>query len=1215
MAKRTATRAAWLLLGLLVWSGQGATVASLAAGFDAPPHAARPWVYWFWMNGNLTREGITADLEAMARVGVGGVLIMSVSNGILPGPVPFGSDAWRALFTHAVREADRLGLSVNMNNDDGWTGSGGPWLTPEQSMQELTWSAVTVAGGPVDVTLPNPPAIQGYYRDVAVLALPGRTEDPPGSPGQWSSPGGRGEPATLADGDQATGLRLPAPSREQPGLVQVEYPSPVTIRGLSIWTGPGRQNHGGQVEASDDGVTFRPVRDFRIPANGINRSVLGRALPTQTARYWRLRFDSPAPIGGGIDLREVRFHPTARLDNWGAKTGRSRQDGLVPAAALPFESGPIVQREQIVDLTSRLKDNGRLTWAAPAGDWTIYRVGQTTTGKTNHPATPGGTGLECDKLDRAAVEAHFDGFLAKLIADVGPLAGKTLTDTHIDSWEVGSQGWTASLPEKFRARRGYDLRPWLPGLIGLPVDSVAETERVLWDLRRTLADLIAEEYVGSLREVARRHGLGLSIEAYGNGNFDNLAAAEQADIPMSEFWVGNLAHVAMGKQAASTAHQLGRSVVAAESFTAKPTEGKWLNHPGSLKALGDAAFAAGINRFVFHRWALQPWLDRWPGMTFGPHGIHYERTNTWFEPSRAWLQYLARCQMMLQSGTAVADLCYFIGESEPRGLPDANSLSVPPPPGFDYDGCSRAMLLQFEVVDGRLTLPSGMSYRALILPTERVMTVEVARKLEALVKAGAVVAGPRPTGSPSQADHPAGDAEVKRIAERLWGGGHVVSGELPADRLAMWPDVDCGDDPGALRWIHRRLDDGEVYFLVNPLPEPAEVAVRFRATGVAELWDPVTGQRRTPLLQDPTGDGRTNLALRLESEGAVFVVFREASAGAPQALRLLRDGQPLLGAAEPVEIEILSARYGLLDDPARTIDVTAYVAARLAEGARAVRVWSTLGGDPAPNVAKTLRVVYRADGERRVAEGSDGAEVRFPRVLSSPEPVAEAVVVDGQPRLLARQAGSYTVETAARPLTAEVLALPQPRTVIRRWNLVFEPGRGAPSQATFAELFSWPDSDDEGIRYFSGTATYTNTFTLPEAMVGDGRRVLLDLGRVEVMAEVLVNDQPLGILWHAPYEVDLTRVAKVGVNRLEVRVTNLWPNRLIGDERLAPYLKFGAGGAPAEWPPWLTSGGPVPATGRVTMTTWRHWQATDSLLPSGLLGPVRLVPIADVALR
>jgi len=1218
MASSSTVRMACLLLSLALGAGQAATVDELAASFQSPPAAARPWVYWFWMNGNLTREGITADLEAMARVGVGGVLIMSVSNGIPPGPVPFASDEWRSLFTHAVREADRLGLSVNMNNDDGWTGSGGPWVAPEQSMQELTWSAVTVAGGHVDVTLPQPPANNSYYRDVALLAMPGRLDDPPGAPGTWTaSAGGRGQPATLADSNQATGIRLPAPSAEQPVTVQVEYPAPVTIRGLTIFTGPGRQNHGGQVEASDDGQTFRPVRGFNVPANGINRSILGQALPETTAKFWRLRFDRPAARGGGIDLREVKFHPTARLDNWGVKTGRSRHDGLAPAAALPFDAGPILRQDQIVDLTGKLGADGKLVWDAPAGDWTIYRIGQTTTGKTNHPATPDGTGLECDKLDRSAVEAHFDGFLAKLIADVGPLAGKALNATHIDSWEVGSQGWTASLPEKFRARRGYDLRPWLPALIGLPVDTVAETERVLWDLRRTLAELIAEEYVGGLRDVAHRHGLALSIEAYGNGNFDNLAAAEQSDIPMSEFWVGNLAQAAMGKQAASTAHQLGQSIVAAESFTANPTEGKWLNHPGSLKALGDAAFAAGINRFVFHRWALQPWLDRWPGMTFGPHGIHYERTNTWFEQSTAWLQYLARCQMMLQSGTAVADLCYFIGESEPRGLPGANGLAIPPPPGFDYDGCSRDTLLQFEVVDGRLTLPSGMSYRALLLPADTVMTVEVARKLEALVKAGALVAGPRPTGSPSQADQPAGDAEVKQIAERLWGGGKIVSGELPADWLDLWPDVDCGEDAGAVRWIHRRLDDGDFYFVANPLPEPVELQLRFRADGVAELWDPVSGRRQTPLLQAPSGDGRTMMSLRLESEGSSFVVIRKAAANAFSATRLQRDGQPLLGASEPARIEILSARYGLLDDPARTMDVTGYVAQQVAQGARAVRVWSTLGGDPAPGIVKTLRVVFRAEGEERTVEGSDGSDVRFPRTLAPPDPVADAIVVDGRPRLLARLAGDYLVETAAQPrqLTAQVLALPQPLTVAGPWRVAFQPGRGAPSAATFTDLASWPETDDDGIRHFSGTAAYTNRFTLPEAMLGDGRRLMLDLGRVEVMAEILVNDQPLGIRWHAPFEVDITDAAKVGENRLEVRVTNLWPNRLIGDEKLPPYLKFNPSGSPAEWPEWLWSGGPVPDTGRVTMTTWRHWGQNDSLLPSGLLGPVRLISVADVPLQ
>ena len=1217
-SRRSGRLQAWALMGLtLVTFAPAATISQCAADFQQPPVSARPWVYWFWMNGNLTREGITADLEAMARVGVGGVLIMSVSNGIPPGPVEFGSDAWRSLFTHAVREAARLGLSVNMNNDDGWTGSGGPWIAPEQSMQELTWSAATIeGGGRVEVDLPRPPVNLEYYREVAVLAVPGRWEEPQGAPGTWSAPEARGNASALVDSDIATGIRVPAPSPEAPRVVEAEFPEPVTIRGVSVWTGPGRQSHGGQVEASDDGQAWRAVRPFRIPAAGINRSFLGLALPAEAAKFWRLRFDRAAARGGGIDLREVRFHPTARIDNWGVKAGRTRYDGLAPASSLPFDAGPAIDPDQIVDLTGQVDVLGHLAWDAPAGAWTIYRIGQTTTGKTNHPATPGGTGLECDKLDHDAVEAHFDGLLGKLVADVGPLAGPTLSHTHIDSWEVGSQGWTASLPEKFRARRGYDLRPWLPALIGLPVGSIAETEQVLWDLRRTLAELIADEYVGGLQAVAKRHGLGLSIEGYGNGNFDNLSVAQRSDIPMSEFWVGNVAQAAMGKQAASTAHQLGQPVVAAESFTANPSEGKWQNHPGSLKALGDAAFAAGINRLVFHRWALQPWTDREPGMTFGPHGIHYERTNTWFEPSRAWLSYLARCQMLLQSGSGVADLCYFIGESEPRGLPSTKGLSVQPPVGYDHDGCNRETLLQFKVVDHRLTLPSGMSYRVLILPSDTVMTAELARKIEALVAAGATILGPRPTGSPSFADGPEGDAEVKRIAARLWEQAGGVRWGVELDevltRQGVLPDVAFTDSSAPLRWIHRRVADGDAYFLANPIAEPLETTVTFRAAGVPELWDPVTGQRRLALLWQTTDDGRTAVTFRLESEGSVFVVFRPGEATG--AHRLLKDGEPLMGEAEPVTIEILSARYGILDDPQRTMEVTEHITGLVKSGQRSVRVWSTLGGDPAPNVVKTLRVEFTADGERMVREARDGADLLLPRVLAPAEPVAAVWLADGQPRLLARQPGDYEVTTDTGSLKASVPTLPLPQPLAAPWTVIFPPDCGAPPEATFDTLVSWPERPEPGIRYFSGTATYTTDFNLAANRLAEGRHVLLDLGRVEVMAEILVNGEDLGILWHAPFEVDITSAVRAGINQLAVRATNLWPNRLIGDEQKPSDLQSHPGGSPAEWPEWVMPG-PVPDTGRVTFTTWQHWHATDELLPSGLLGPVRLISAAEVRPR
>ncbi|MBN1588294.1 MAG: hypothetical protein JW888_02140, partial [Pirellulales bacterium] len=609
---------------------------NLHAGFQSPPEEARPWVYWFWMNGNLTKEGITADLEAMRRVGIGGTLIMSVSTGIPPGKVDFLSPEWRELFAFAAREADRLGLQIIMNNDDGWTGSGGPWNTVENSMQVLTSREFRVRGPKkLDEVLPRPPAKLDYYRDIAVLAI-------------------------------------------------------------------------------------------------------------------------PTPSAGDASIKDLR-----------AKTAASRKDRIEPSLGEPAIAS--VPREKVLDLSSKLDADGRLRWDVPKGNWTLLRLGHTTNGKKNHPCSPQGVGLECDKLSKEAMDAHFKGLLAKLIADVGPLAGKSLIGTHVDSWEVGCQNWTPKLREEFTARRGYDPTPYLATLVGHVVESPEVSERFLWDYRKTLAEMMADNYFGHLRELVKKHGMVMSVEAYGSGNFDNFQCASRTDIPMAEFWVDWPRYNKTGKWAASAGHTKGCRIIAAESFTATDHCGKWQNHPYRLKMLGDLMYTSGVNRFVFHRYAMQPWMDRWPGMTFGKWGTCIERTLTWFEPGRAWFKYLARCQYLLQQGQFVADLCCFHGESAPNRVLDRGELRPALPNGYDYDGCNDEVIMRMAVKDGRITLPSGMSYRVLVLSESRFMTPELLGKVRDLVAEGAHVVGPRPEKSPSLANYPECDKQVERLANELWG--------------------------------------------------------------------------------------------------------------------------------------------------------------------------------------------------------------------------------------------------------------------------------------------------------------------------------------------------------------------------------------------------------------------------------------------------------------
>lgn len=1007
----------------------------LAAGFADPPDSARPWVYWMWMDGNLTREGITADLEAMREAGLGGVVICEVNVGVPRGPVEFMSPAWRGLFKHVVREAERLGLEVTLNAGPGWTGSGGPWVKPEESMQHIVAAAVEAAGPSCfEAELPRParrPAffgegglppelkktMDGFYRDVAVLAFPAPAAGP-----------------SIADIDEKA-LYVRAPYSSQPG-----------------------------------------VRPF---------------------------ISSPADFP------------------------------VLPA-------GAAIETSRIIDLTDKLTAEGRLTWDVPAGRWTILRFGRTTTGANTRPAPVPGLGLECDKLDAAAFDAHYDAFVGALLREIGPRrtdgqAG--WTTLHIDSWEMGAQNWTAAFREEFRRRRGYDPLPFLPAVTGRPVRSMEVSERFLWDLRQTAQELVLEKHALRLKELGRRDSFRLSIEPYDMTPCADMTLGTAADVPMGEFWLYgfNTAHSVY--EAAGIAHTGGKRVMAAEAFTSMDTEA-WRAHPASMKALGDWAFAAGVNRIVFHRFQNQAGLEARPGMTMGPYGVHWERTQTWWDMVPAYHAYLARCQHMLRQGLPVADVCFLVAEGAPHVFrPPTSALrgDPPGPAGAAFDACPPETLLAAAAVkDGRLVFPDGMSYRVLVLPERETMTPALLRKVRDLVRAGATVVGPRPRKSPSLAGYPECDAEVEALAAEVWGdcdGDRVtehafgrgsvvwncerikpgqtapekVNSTVPSapdrttwdvgapplnepeqygdyavvtaelERMSVRPDF-SSDVP--LRWTHRRDGESEIYFLANPEERVVETGATFRVNGkVPELWDPIDGKRRG-LARYTIADGLTSVPLRFEPHQSFFIVFGEAA-----------------------------------------------------------------------------------------GESTSVAGVNFPV-----------------------PAGSATLQGP--------------------WEVSFDPEMGGPRKVVFETLDDWSVRPEEGIKYYSGTAVYRKSFDLPQAAPAKGGRLWLDLGAVKNIASVRLNGRDLGVVWCDPWRVVIAGAVKAKENHLEIRIANLWPNRLIGDEREPADAEYARGGRLARWPDWLVKGEPRPSPGRLTFTTWKHFAADSLLLPSGLLGPVKILGLA-----
>jgi hypothetical protein len=1331
---------------------QGAAPATLESQFLRPPADARPHTWWHWMNGNVTADGITRDLEAMARVGVGGVQMFDVGTGIPKGPVETLSAEWLRLVRHAASEANRLGMSFTMHNCPGWSSTGGPWITPDRAMQQLVWSETVVDGGRiVQLNLARPFAKLGYYRDALVIAypaLPGEGQTPPVV---GATVGGRPvDHSPLLDWDQAAGIDL-IPAAGESASLALEFASALEARSILIHLTmiPGSGQPGGvpgagqpamRLECSDDGVSFRNVADLAPDGRGgagPNVPVVGTFAPAR-GKYFRVTTSQPRRV------TEFQLSPNGRVPDWPAKTNLARRRNQEHS---PAEGDmPAIDPGQVLDISAHMAVSGELTWQAPAGRWTVLRLGHTPTGRMQNAASDAGLGLEIDKYSAEAMEFHFDKYFGGLLEAFGPLARKGLVGALIDSYEVGMQNWTPAFPDEFRKRRGYDLQPFMPAMTGRVVGSPEVTERFLWDLRRAQADLIADNYYRRFADLCRQHGIRSYTEPYGpaNGPFDELQVGALVDEPMGEFWLRQ-AGAQWGwslKLASSIAHVWGQPAVGAETFTGRPNDSKWQEHPYATKAIGDLMYTFGLTRYIFHRYAHQPHPDAAPGMTMGPWGFHFDRTNTWFEKAGPWLQYIARAQHMLRQGRFVADILYLNGESAPAEMPNSDNpakepLKPLPPEGYDYDVIDPAAFLQrARVENGRIAVGGGMSYRVLVLQPRQGVSVELARTLHELVRRGMCLVGAPPLYSLGLPHAQAHDTEVRRIVAALWGDGResertVGQGRVFRDRplrdvlgtLGVAPDFQfTSKAPDRdVRYIHRAAGGTDIYFVTNHQRRTEEIVASFRAGGRRpELWDAVTG-RIVPAPIYETADNRVHLPIALEPSGSVFVVFR--SPAAADALRSVsRAGQILASTsdypASPAaayasvsntftistwikpEIEVASIGLGgggtgalaaFLPDrrgPAESIQGTVganascfvvhppegdvlygdgHSAAGFVAGRDAVVVYERARGLFAPVLAALVplagwnhvAVVFRDGTPSLYVNGSfvksglrtgrtvhpglgcpDGnirfvhfegdmtapslaaealGEARIRELAATlPDPAAPAGIEPWPDGLLFWQDGEYQLANrTGRKSGARIVGLPQPLLVGGPWRVRFPPNLGAPAEVTLPKLVSLHEHPEPGVKYFSGTAAYRGTLTVPRGVISADRKFFLDLGRVEVLAEVLLNGRTLGIVWKPPYRVEVEDLLREGENIVEVRVTNLWPNRLIGDEQLPEEYAFGPAGpavggqagnpnAIREVPTWFAGGTPRPKGQRIAFTVWRHWRKDSLLHPSGLLGPVRL---------
>jgi len=1064
---------------------------SLEAGFKNPPDSAKPRVWWHWTGGNVTKEGITKDLEWMKRVGIGGAQMADIGQGsgqTITNPITFFTPPWFDTVKFAASESDRLGLEMSIFSCSGWSETGGSWVKPEQAMKKLVWSETDVEGpAKFNEKLPQPPSNNGsfgglrglnsganragrggartFYGDSAVIAF--RTPSDELSMEELkpkvTSNGSEMDGAQLWDDNLGTVANIAADTNGV-AWVQYEFAQPITARAVTL-IAQGRGVPYGQIQVSDDGKDFRTIVELPGAVQYRAGNLKTYAFPATTTRFVRVRMTGAGPNpdaaiyqtepqpARGYGLCEFIVHTGARVDRWEEKAGFNFFYEYKVARTPAVPDASLIHSGDVVVLTSKMDKDGTLTWDVPSGKWTILRMGYSLTGAQNRAGTAAGIGLEVDKLNRKDVESYFHGYFDPIMHALGPEFGKGLRYVTMDSWEAGMQNWTDDMIDQFQKRRGYDPTPYLPVLAGRVIGSADISDRFLWDFRRTLADMLAENHYGTMAELLRQKGIGVYAEAEGVSMEmmeDTLLSKSEVEIPMGEFWLGRMhpppEYYADVRMAASAAHIYGKKFVGTESFT-----GGGYDAPATYKNLGDYWYAQGVNRILFHSSAQQP-LDTKPGNTMV--GTHFNRNITWAELAKPFVSYLSRSQFMLSQGLFVADFAYLLDEGVPSSQPFWGAgLQPAPPDGYDYDTINADVLLHRITVsaDGRMVLPDGMSYRVLVLPQTDRMRPELLRKIRDLVAGGVTIIGPKPRQSPSlQGGHAEADAEVRALADEIWGdldgvqrnrhfyGKGLVTWGLTPEQVVAEPDPQlinpitdalppetvatslklpkdaefAGPLDADIVWIHRRAGDADIYFVANRRDRAQEIQARFRVSGKeAELWHADTGDIEPASYK--IENGRTSVPLHLERRESVFVVLRNAAA-----------------------------------NPSRTLPAMEF---------------------------KTVATVTGA------------------------------------------------------------------------WEISFPPNFGAPKAIQLSQLESWTSNTNDGVKYFSGTATYTKTVRAQKSWFAAGSKLWLDLGAVGDIAEVMVNGKSLGELWKPPYRIDVTGALKPGVNKLEIKVTNEWSNRIAGD--------------------------------------------------------------------
>ncbi|WP_203257182.1 glycosyl hydrolase [Hyunsoonleella ulvae] len=1079
----------------------------LSINFKSPALQYRPET-WFHLNGNnISKQGLTLDLEAIKDAGLQGVHLFNKAGRPYPNvqPIKILSPEWEDMIRHAANECERLGLKFTMQNCPGWSMTGGPWVPVEEAQREIVETTYHVSGNQKfeDVlqidTLYHTPDYD--YKDIQVLAFPTVEGDDikPFNPSKietnnkvvpWKdifNPN-----STIIVTRKSTRLDKLLEEYRAQGIskvnsqdtwVKTTFDSPVTLRTIKF----PQLRHiimGTEYPVIDVDLKVEAyienklteVATINLPDANWNdrRKHLTLTIPETTSSEFIFTFEGKHKIAPEF----IRLSAKPKLHNREAKAAKVLRR-LEKDVQYDYAENTIINTENIINLTNNLSADGKLIWDVPEGNWTIVRFGHINMRLTNKPAVPEATGWESSKLDKLAIENHLrNGMIGDLIKDGGPIGNGKLHGLLIDSWESHVPTWTMNSEDmftEFESRRGYSMKSYLPATMGYIVESPEKTTKFLRDLRHTMDEVFIDNFFKHFATVA--HDMGAEVYTEGAGGevlpIDPMRYYGVSDVPMTEFWYPSAPSVQNEYakpiyNAASATHLYNKPVLAAEACTQVGV--KWNEHPFSVKYLIDYNFAKGVNHLVFHTFSHTPQTDVYPGSSFGGHiGFPLVRQQTWWKYMPYWIDYLSRNQYVLQQGEYVADVLWYYGDHYERPPFDLDDF----PEGYRFDYLNAEILQEkLSVSDNKIHVEDAGDYRIIMLRDSEEMLLSTIKKLGELVEGGAVILGNKPVDSPSLMDDEDDLKELKSISDKLWGTsksgvkqvgkgkvywGKTLEAVLKEESIAPDVIVPQGID---VNWIHREIDDANIYFVASKEDKPVNLALSFRVNDLSpQIWDAFTGEQQDAKIWK-TSEDRTNIALPLASNGSAIVVFSK------------NDKKPL-----------------------------------------------------ASKVAHNSKVILNTEtGWSKIQEQ---------------EVVPQLTWKDDD--FVASMSGKYVFhqneKEARKEISVEEILLQN------NWKLSFEGGWDTPNILEVSELKSLTALENEAVKHYSGTVTYSKAINLDEI----GKHTILDLGDVANIAEIWCNDKKVGVKWSPPFEFNISEFVRKGENTFEIKVTNTWRNQLIFD--------------------------------------------------------------------